>query len=59
MIVNPYISTADTQISTSSLVFLKCLLLIFILYFSPIVFYLFICFSVSILVLKLTKYVGY
>lgn len=59
MIVNPYISTADTQISTSSLVFLKCLLLIFILHFSPIVFYLFICFSVSILVLKLTKYVGY
>lgn len=27
MNVNPYISTADTQISTSSLVFLKCLLL--------------------------------
>ena len=52
MNVNPYISTADTQMSPSYR-------LIFILYFSRIVFYLFICFSISILVLKLIKYVSY
>ena len=52
MNVNPYISTADTQMSPSYR-------LIVILYFSHIVFYLFICFSISILVLKLIKYVSY